>query len=87
MNSSARVKGHVAGIARGITDANGVPGFDLLASVNPHLQLGAARPAHPRSAIDTEHLPAGVVLAAGMTATVIVNPKQQSKDSMAGPGM
>ena len=73
--SGMRLEGTVESIARGITDADNPTGSDLLANVNPTfnwVRLAQRLPVRVR--IDAEHLPEGTVLAAGMTATLIVRP-------------
>ena len=73
--SGTRLQGTVESIARGITDADNPTGSDLLANVNPTfnwVRLAQRLPVRVR--IDAEHLPEGTVLAAGMTATLIVRP-------------
>ena len=73
--SGTRLQGTVESIARGITDADNPTGSDLLANVNPTfnwVRLAQRLPVRVR--IDGEHLPEGTVLAAGMTATLIVRP-------------
>ena len=70
-----QLQGTVESIARGITDADNPTGSDLLANVNPTfnwVRLAQRLPVRVR--IDTGHLPEGTVLAAGMTATLIVRP-------------
>ena len=70
-----RLKGSVESIARGITDADNPTGSDLLADVNPTFNwVRLAQRVPVRIRIDTAHLPAGVVLSAGMTATLVVHP-------------
>jgi len=73
--SGTQLQGTVESIARGITDADNPTGADLLANVNPTfnwVRLAQRLPVRVR--IDGEHLPEGTVLAAGMTATLIVRP-------------
>jgi multidrug resistance efflux pump len=71
----ARLTGTVESIARGITDADNPTGSDLLSDVNPTFNwVRLAQRVPVRVKIDTEHLPKGTVLAAGMTATLIVHP-------------
>ena len=75
MSGGARLHGTVQSIARGITDAGNPTGSDLLSDVNPTFNwVRLAQRVPVRVAIDTDHLPAGTVLAAGMTATLIVHP-------------
>ena len=73
----ARLTGTVESIARGITDADNPTGTDLLSDVNPTFNwVRLAQRVPVRVKIDADHLPAGTVLAAGMTATLIVHPGQ-----------
>jgi multidrug resistance efflux pump len=73
----ARLAGTVESIARGITDADNPTGADLLSDVNPTFNwVRLAQRVPVRVRIDADHLPAGTVLAAGMTATLIVRPGQ-----------
>ena len=77
MSGGVRLKGTVESIARGITDAAAPVGTDLLANVNPTFNwVRLAQRVPVRVRIDTEHMPAGTVLAAGMTATLIVHPHE-----------
>lgn len=71
IGSDAVIRGHVEGIARGINTPNAAPGVQGLASVNPVFTwVRLAQRIPVRIAIDG--VPAGVVLAAGLTATVTV---------------
>jgi multidrug resistance efflux pump len=75
MSGGVHLQGTVESIARGITDAAAPVGSDLLANVNPTFNwVRLAQRVPVRVRIDTEHMPAGTVLAAGMTATLIVYP-------------
>jgi multidrug resistance efflux pump len=77
MSGGAQFKGSVESIARGITDSDNPTGSDLLADVNPTFNwVRLAQRVPVRIHIDAEHLPEGVVLAAGMTATIVVHPKK-----------
>jgi multidrug resistance efflux pump len=77
MSGGVQIKGSVESIARGITDADNPTGSDLLADVNPTFNwVRLAQRVPVRVKIDTEHLPGGMVLAAGMTATLIVHPSR-----------
>jgi multidrug resistance efflux pump len=77
MSGGVHLKGTVESIARGITDAAAPVGSDLLANVNPTFNwVRLAQRVPVRVRIDTEHMPAGTVLAAGMTATLIVHPHE-----------
>ncbi|MEX1828054.1 biotin/lipoyl-binding protein [Luteibacter sp. CQ10] len=75
LSGGVHLNGTVESIARGITDADNPTGSDLLASVNPTFNwVRLAQRVPVRVKIDAEHLPKGVVLAAGMTATIVVKP-------------
>jgi multidrug resistance efflux pump len=77
MAGGLRLKGSVESIARGITDADNPTGSDMLADVNPTFNwVRLAQRVPVRVHIDAEHLPKGTVLAAGMTATLVVHPSQ-----------
>ena len=65
--------GRVTGIARGITDRDNPTGSDLLADVNPTFNwVRLAQRVPVRIAIDEASVPQGLVLAAGMTASIEV---------------
>jgi multidrug resistance efflux pump len=71
MGYDTPLEGHVAGIARAITDRDNVLGSDLIANVNPTFNwVRLAQRIPVRIAIDT--IPKGITLSAGMTATVVV---------------
>jgi multidrug resistance efflux pump len=75
MSGGEQLAGRVIGVARGITDADNPTGADLLANVNPTFNwVRLAQRVPVRVAIDTAHLPAGLSLSAGMTATLVVHP-------------
>jgi len=68
------VRGHVGSIARGINVANAQPNGQGLATVNPiftWVRLAQRIPVR----IHIDQVPEGVVLAAGMTATVQIDPR------------
>jgi RND family efflux transporter MFP subunit len=70
------VRGHVAGIARGINVANAEANEQGLATVNPiftWVRLAQRVPVR----IHIDEVPEGVVLVAGMTATVQIDPRPQ----------
>jgi multidrug resistance efflux pump len=74
MGYSQIVRGHVGSIARGINVANAQPNGQGLASVNPiftWVRLAQRIPVR----IHIDQVPEGVVLAAGMTATVQIDPR------------
>jgi len=65
--------GRITGVARGITDRDNPTGSDLLADVNPTFNwVRLAQRVPVRIAIDEATVPANVILAAGMTATIEV---------------
>lgn len=78
MSGGTHLKGTITGVARGITDGDNPTGADLLANVNPTFNwVRLAQRVPVRIAIDTTQLPANMVLAAGMTATIEVKPHPQ----------
>ncbi len=77
MGYSAIVQGHVDSIARGINVPNAQPNGQGLATVNPiftWVRLAQRIPVR----IHIDHVPPGVVLSAGMTATVQIDPRPSS---------
>jgi len=73
------VRGHVGSIARGINVANAQPNGQGLATVNPiftWVRLAQRIPVR----IHIDQVPEGVVLAAGMTATVQIDPHPRSPE-------
>ena len=77
MSGGPDLSGHVESIARGITDRDNSQGQELLANVNPTFSwVRLAQRIPVRVLID--HLPETSFLAAGMTCTVIVHPRQAS---------
>jgi RND family efflux transporter MFP subunit len=71
MDGAALIKGKVESIARGITDQDNKNGPELLASVNPTftwVRLAQRIPVRIR----LTDVPAGVLIAAGMTCTVML---------------
>ena len=73
--SGQELHGHIESIAHGITDADSPTGSDLLANVNPTYNwVRLAQRIPVRIALDPASLHEGVLLANGMTATVIVEP-------------
>jgi RND family efflux transporter MFP subunit len=69
MDGAAMIRGKVESIARGITDQDNKDGPELLASVNPTftwVRLAQRIPVRIR----LTNVPAGVLIAAGMTCTV-----------------
>ena len=85
MGYSQLVRGHVAGIARGINVANAQPNQQGLATVNPIFTwVRLAQRVPVRIAID--QVPPGVVLVAGMTATVQIDPQPQQSPKSCSNG-
>jgi multidrug resistance efflux pump len=77
MGYSDIVQGHVDSIARGINVPNAQPNGEGLATVNPiftWVRLAQRIPVR----IHIDHVPPGVVLSAGMTATVEINPRPRT---------
>ncbi|RUL71883.1 biotin/lipoyl-binding protein [Dyella choica] len=75
MSGGVHLHGTVEGVARGIAGAVDPTGNDLLANINPTFNwVRLAQRVPVRVRIDTEHMPAGTVLVAGQTATLIVQP-------------
>ena len=73
MSGGPTLHGHVESLARGITDRDNPSGPRLLADVNPTFNwVRLAQRVPVRIAFD--QIPDGVVLASGMTCTVIVKP-------------
>lgn len=71
--SGEELHGHIESIAHGITDADSPTGSDLLANVNPTYNwVRLAQRIPVRIKLDADSVRDGVVLANGMTATVIV---------------
>lgn len=80
MSGGPALKGTVDSIARGISDRDNPTGADLLADVNPTYNwVRLAQRVPVRIHIDDSSIPNGMVLAAGMTATVSVIPGAASK--------
>ena len=72
MMSGARLQGHVHSIARGIYDRDNPQSHELTADVNPTFNwVRLAQRVPVRISIDS--VPQGLLLAAGMTCTVVVN--------------
>jgi RND family efflux transporter MFP subunit len=74
MGYSEVVRGHVGSIARGINVANAQPNGQGLATVNPiftWVRLAQRIPVR----VHIDQVPEGVILAAGMTATVQIEPR------------
>ncbi|CDF82316.1 hypothetical protein PKB_0950 [Pseudomonas knackmussii B13] len=74
--SGERLKGHVESIARAIYDRDNPESRELVADVNPTfnwVRLAQRVPVR----IHIDEVPQGVLLSAGITATVIVNPNRK----------
>ena len=83
MSGGVHLKGTVESVAHGITDADNPTGSDLLADVNPTFNwVRLAQRVPVRVKIDTAHMPPGTVLAAGMTATLVVQPSRPDAVAM-----
>ncbi|TCJ18392.1 efflux RND transporter periplasmic adaptor subunit [Parasulfuritortus cantonensis] len=71
------LQGHVASLARGITDRDNTTAGNLLANVNPNftwVRLAQRIPVR----IQIDRVPAGVQLASGMSCSIAVRPKPAS---------
>lgn len=76
MSGGAPLQGRIESIAHGITDSDNPAGGDLLANVDPTFNwVRLAQRIPVRVRIDADHLPEDTVLAAGMTATLVVRGK------------
>lgn len=76
--SGGVMKGHVESISRGIYDRDNPQSRDLVADVNPTFNwVRLAQRVPVRIKIDD--VPADVVLSAGTTCTVIIDPDKQKK--------
>ena len=75
MAGGIHLKGKIIGVARGITDRDNPTGSNQLANVNPTFNwVRLAQRVPVRISIDPSQMPKGMVLSAGMTATVVVHP-------------
>jgi len=83
VGESAVIEGHVESIAGGIADRERQGSADLLANVNPTFSwVRLAQRVPVRIALD--HVPAGVRLVTGRTATVVVLPAGQAAHQAGG---
>ncbi|MDQ8037856.1 MAG: HlyD family secretion protein [Pedobacter sp.] len=76
MSGGRELAGHVESISRGITDRDNATGQELLANINPTfswVRLAQRIPVR----IHIDEIPEDMVLAAGMTATVVVHPEER----------
>jgi multidrug resistance efflux pump len=76
MGYSQIVRGHVGSIARGINVPNAQANAQGLATVNPiftWVRLAQRIPVR----VEIDEVPKGVVLSAGMTATVQIDPRPE----------
>ncbi len=77
MSGGLMLHGQVEGIARGISDSDNPTGSSLLANVSPTFNwIRLAQRVPVRIRIDPASVPQGALLAAGMTATVSVHPRE-----------
>lgn len=84
MSGGTHLKGRIIGVARGITDRDNPTGRDLLADVNPTFNwVRLAQRVPVRIQIDEDSIPKGVILAAGMTASIDVQPRRVLDDDQA----
>lgn len=85
MAGGVHLKGTISGIAHGIADSDNPTGSDLLADVNPTFSwVRLAQRVPVRIAIDSSTLPAGTLIAAGMTATIEVHPRVSIRANAGG---
>ncbi len=83
MGAAEVIRGHVESLARGINVANATPDGSGLANVNPVFTwVRLAQRVPVRVHIDS--VPPGLLLAAGMTATVQIDPAPPRDDGQAG---
>lgn len=78
MSGGRELDGHVESLSRGITDRDSATGSELLANINPTfswVRLAQRIPVR----IHLDKVPADVVLAAGMTCTVIIHPNEEKQ--------
>ncbi|HEY8328050.1 MAG TPA: HlyD family efflux transporter periplasmic adaptor subunit, partial [Rhodanobacter sp.] len=79
MAGGVRLRGHVDSIATGIADAASPTSDNLLAQVEPTFNwIRLAQRVPVRVRIDESSIPRGAVLAAGMSATLVVQGNERS---------
>jgi multidrug resistance efflux pump len=77
LSGGIHLKGHITGVARGITDRDNPTGRDLLADVNPTFNwVRLAQRVPVRVDIDEASEPKGLILSAGMTVSIDVQPRR-----------
>ena len=77
MSGAALLQGHIESIARGITDRDANLGRELLADVNPTFNwVRLAQRVPVRVDIDEASEPKGLILSAGMTVSIDVQPRR-----------
>jgi multidrug resistance efflux pump len=81
MGYSQIVRGHVDSIARGINVANAEPKSRKARQRQPDLHLGSTCSADPGAHPHIDEVLKGVVLAAGMTATVQIDPQLRTPEN------
>ena len=84
MGVGPELEGRVDSITRGISDINSAAGSQNLPAVDPiftWVRLAQRIPVR----IEIEHVPDGVVLAAGQTCTVVVESSRQAGNSGVQP--
>jgi multidrug resistance efflux pump len=72
LDDSPALRGHVESIAHGITDRDNLAGPELLNNPNPTFEWVRLAQRIPVR-IHIDHVPKGVLVSSGMTATVVVN--------------
>ncbi|GAB2805509.1 biotin/lipoyl-binding protein [Dyella kyungheensis] len=81
LSGGVHLKGRITGVARGITDRDNPTGRDLLADVNPTFNwVRLAQRVPVRVDIDEASEPKGLILSAGMTVSIDVQPRRVLDD-------
>jgi multidrug resistance efflux pump len=84
LSGGVHLKGRITGVARGITDRDNPTGRDLLADVNPTFNwVRLAQRVPVRVDIDEASEPKGLILSAGMTVSIDVQPRRVLDDERA----